>query len=95
MKLPFHGDLPTQLECVLELAPKNPVNAQILQRAPGLALSQWYPGGRCIAQTIWNIAHGFAPTHGIRDYDLVYFDPSDLSYEAEDAIIGPRTGFLR
>jgi uncharacterized protein len=25
--------------------------------------------------------------YGIKDYDLGYFDPSDLSYEAEDAVI--------
>ncbi|HLX36994.1 MAG TPA: nucleotidyltransferase family protein, partial [Candidatus Binataceae bacterium] len=87
MKLPFHRDLRTQLECVLELAPRNPVIAQILRRAPQLALPHWYLGGGCIAQTVWNIADGFESTYGIRDYDLVYFDPSDLSWEGEDAII--------
>lgn len=87
-KLPFNCDLRTQLECVLELAPKNPIVAEILQRAPKLGLSHWYLGGGCIAQTIWNAGHGFESTYGIRDYDLVYFDPSDLSYEAEDQIIG-------
>jgi hypothetical protein len=30
---------------------------------------------------------GRAPDYGIRDYDLGYFDASDLSYEAEDAVI--------
>ena len=25
--------------------------------------------------------------YGIKDYDLAYFDPADLSYEAEDAVI--------
>ena len=27
--------------------------------------------------------------YGIKDYDLNYFDESDLSYEAEDAVIRP------
>lgn len=30
---------------------------------------------------------GFAPDKGISDYDLVYHDASDTSYEAEDAVI--------
>jgi hypothetical protein len=30
---------------------------------------------------------GRAPGHGIKDYDLAYFDGSDLSYEAEDVVI--------
>jgi hypothetical protein len=39
-----------------------------------------------VTQTVWNLRHGFEPTHGIRDYDLVYFDPVDLSAEAERAV---------
>ena len=87
VKLPFHRDLRAQLECVLELAPKNPVIEEILRRTPRLELPHWYLGGGCVAQTIWSLAHGFEPTYGIRDYDLVYFDPCDLSWEGEDAII--------
>ena len=30
---------------------------------------------------------GRPPDYGIKDYDLGYFDASDLSYEAEDAVI--------
>ncbi|HEX8803142.1 MAG TPA: nucleotidyltransferase family protein, partial [Acidimicrobiales bacterium] len=37
-------------------------------------------------QTVWNAAHGFAPDHGIRDVDVVYFDPGDLSAGAEHAV---------
>lgn len=48
-----------------------------------LALPNWYFGAGGIAQTVWNLRHGFAPASGIKDYDLVYFDPNDLSIEAE------------
>lgn len=39
--------------------------------------------GGCVFQTIWNVAHGFEPTHGILDYDVFYFDASDVSSGAE------------
>ncbi|MPZ63102.1 MAG: hypothetical protein GEU93_17795 [Propionibacteriales bacterium] len=30
-----------------------------------------------MAQTVWNQLHGYDPVHGVKDYDLVYFDPDD------------------
>jgi hypothetical protein len=36
---------------------------------------------------VWNVLDGHDPARGIRDYDLVYFDDRDLSWEAEDAVI--------
>jgi len=49
-----------------------------------LNLPNWYLGAGCVAQTVWNELHGFQPTEHIKDYDLVYFNGSDLSYEDED-----------
>lgn len=40
-----------------------------------------------IYQTTWNILTGRPFDHGIKDYDIIYFDGSDLSYDAEDRII--------
>jgi hypothetical protein len=37
------------------------------------------PSGRAAAARGWSALHGFAPTHGIKDYDLAYFDPDDLT----------------
>ncbi|MDG6904102.1 MAG: nucleotidyltransferase family protein [Nitrososphaerota archaeon] len=31
--------------------------------------------------------HEFSPENNIKDYDLVYFDDSDLSYEVENMFI--------
>lgn len=50
------------------------------------ALPSWYLGAGAIAQTVWNQLHGFDPTHGIKDYDLVFFDSHDLSAENEERI---------
>lgn len=55
---------------------------EALDRLPSLHLPDWYLGAGCIAQTVWNLAHGMPVHEGILDYDLVYFDP-DLSEEAE------------
>ncbi len=50
-------------------------------------MPHWYLGAGCIAQTVWNARHGFDLDSHILDYDLVYFDPCDTSYEAEDAYV--------
>ena len=59
----------------------------IFERASELEVPHWYLGAGCIAQTVWNSLHGFDPDYGIKDYDLVYFDDADLSYDAEDKYI--------
>jgi hypothetical protein len=46
----------------------------------------WIVSG-CLTQTIWSIQTGRAIGYGIDDYDVFYFDP-DLSWEAEDRVIG-------
>ena len=72
----------------------NQVIAEILQEAPSLAMANWYLGAGCIAQTVWNFLHGFAPTFGIKDYDLVYHDASDLSLEAQTRYQGRANQFF-
>lgn len=60
----------------------NALLSEALDRLPSLHLPDWYLGAGCIAQTVWNLAHGMPAHEGILDYDLVYFDP-DLSEAAE------------
>jgi hypothetical protein len=49
------------------------------------------PQGRLVAgalyQTVWNVLSGLPRGAGMRDYDVIYFDDSDLSFEAEDVVI--------
>ncbi|MBS8262429.1 hypothetical protein DYI23_19550 [Roseibium polysiphoniae] len=40
-----------------------------------------------VYQTVWNALTGRPAGHGIKDYDIIYFDGADLSYEGEDAVI--------
>ena len=46
----------------------------------------WIVAG-AIYNTVWNRLTGRPSLQGVRDIDFFYFDPSDLSYEAEDRII--------
>jgi hypothetical protein len=64
----------------------NPNVVAIMSWARDLDLPSWYLGAGAIAQTVWNGLHGFDPTHGIEDYDLVFFDPQDLSSDGERRI---------
>jgi uncharacterized protein len=68
-----------------EMLRRNSVVWEILTRAPRLQLPDWYLGAGCIAQTVWNELHDFPSNSNIKDYDLVYFDSSDLSCEAEES----------
>ncbi|HXC55328.1 MAG TPA: nucleotidyltransferase family protein [Rhizomicrobium sp.] len=64
----------------------NPVNRAILERLPALnAPDSWLVSG-ALFQTVWNGLTGRPAQHGIKDYDVLYFDP-DTSWEAEDVII--------
>ena len=50
-------------------------------------LPQWRLVAGCLYQTVWNVLTGRPRGTGIKDYDLIYFDQDDLSWEAEDAVI--------
>jgi len=71
----------------IRLTSANPINQKIWQRIPDLPLPQGMLVSGCLYQSVWNGLVGHEPMRGIRDYDLVYFDDSDLSYEAEDKVI--------
>jgi uncharacterized protein len=74
-------------EQLLQILEKNRSVQSILERASELNMPNWYLGAGGIAQTLWNFKHGFDLENGIKDYDLVYYDAQDTSYEAEDAFI--------
>lgn len=81
------GNNMNKTEQLLQILECNESVQRILERAGGLNMLNWYLGAGGIAQTVWNVKHGFYPENGIKDYDLVYYDANDTSYEAEDKII--------
>jgi uncharacterized protein len=71
---------------LVEAVLRNPTDRAILERLPVLGLvDAWLVSG-AVFQTVWNVLTGRPPDHGIKDYDIFYFDP-DTSFEAEDVII--------
>lgn len=71
----------------LDIIGKNPINNTILQRLPSLDIPDAWLVAGSLFQTVWNDITKRSLDHGIRDYDLFYFDDSDLSWEAEDKVI--------
>lgn len=60
---------------------------RLLEAAQELGLPQWRVVAGCLYQTVWNVLTNKPHRYGIRDYDLVYFDDTDLSWEAEDHVV--------
>ena len=65
---------------------ENDVAQAVLAVAQELDLPDWYFGAGGVAQTVWNVLHGFEASAAIKDYDLVYFDAADLRIETESEI---------
>jgi uncharacterized protein len=82
-QLPIHQQL-AQLRAAWR---RNRTLTEVLARAARMDLPGWYLVAGCLYQTVWNVVTGQPPEAGILDYDLAYFDDSDLSWDAEDAVI--------
>ncbi len=65
----------------------NPIVTSVPARAEELQLPDRYLATGCLFQTVWNELHGFDCQYAINDYDLIYFDGTDLSWEAGDLVI--------
>lgn len=61
----------------------NRYNRAILERLPQLGLPDAWLVAGCLFQTVWNLQSGQSSEAQISDHDLFYFDPTDLSAEAE------------
>ncbi|MFD8008540.1 nucleotidyltransferase family protein [Streptomyces mirabilis] len=83
------GRLPLgeQLDSLRSVLSQNEVLTDVMTRAATLELPGWYVTAGCLFQTVWNVVTDRPPTSGIKDYDIFYFDGTDLSWEAEDAVI--------
>jgi hypothetical protein len=76
-----------QLAALQAVLCRNDVLVDVLARTAGLGLPGWYVTAGCLVQTVWNVVTDRPPTSGIKDYDVMYFDDGDLSWEAEDVVI--------
>jgi len=76
--------LEARLDAILRAAP---ALMRVLDTARELDLPDWLIVSGAVYQRVFNHLTGRDPDYGIKDYDLVYFDASDISYEAEDRVI--------
>ncbi len=76
-----------QLKTFERMVMANPVVATIVQRIPELRLPDCWLAAGSLFQTVWNTLSGRDLQAGILDYDINYFDASDLSWDAEDRAI--------
>ncbi|MBN9242393.1 MAG: nucleotidyltransferase family protein [Mesorhizobium sp.] len=85
-----HSGLPfeEQRALFLDIVLADPLIGEALRRAAALALPDWLIVSGVLYNAVWNRLTGKPSGHGTKDIDLFYFDASDLSYEAEDGVIG-------
>jgi hypothetical protein len=74
-------------ERLTEIVCATPPLMQVLSVARHLRLPDWLVFSGAVYQPVLNQLTGRPLDYGIKDYDLAYFDASDLSYDAEDAVI--------
>ena len=70
-----------------EIVRTTPPLMSVLSLARGLCLPDWLVFSGAVYQPVLNHLTVRSLDYGIEDCDLAYFDASDLSYEAEDAVI--------
>jgi hypothetical protein len=74
-------------ERLTEIVCATPPLMRVLAVARHLRLPDWLVFSGAVYQPVLNHLTHRRLDYGIKDYDLGYFDASDLSYEAEDAVI--------
>jgi hypothetical protein len=70
-----------------EIVRAAPALMQVLETVRALDLPDWLVFSGAVYQRVLNHLTGRPADYGVRDYDVGYFDPSDISYDAEDVVI--------
>ena len=76
-----------QTDSLRTVLAQSPIISEALEHGESFDLPNWYLGAGCIAQTVWNHISGMPPHWQIKDLDFAYFDPDDLSYDAESHLV--------
>lgn len=76
-----------QRTCLTSLLTRVPELMKVLGHLQAMRLPDYLVGGGAIYQTVWNSLTGRHPWYGVKDIDVIYFDDTDLSCEAEDRVI--------
>lgn len=77
-------DRGAQQDVVLRIVREDPDLTALLVRLRESRLRDAWLTSGAVYGTVWNVLTGKPRRHGIKDYDIIYFDDRDLSWEAED-----------
>ncbi|MFW2342059.1 nucleotidyltransferase family protein [Brevundimonas sp.] len=77
------SDLATRLEAIVRA---DPDLMTVLEGVRAEGLNDWLVFSGAVYQSVWNHLTGRPAGHGIKDFDVGYFD-DDYSWDAEDAVI--------
>ncbi|MBO9587949.1 nucleotidyltransferase family protein [Devosia sp.] len=80
-------DADVQRQVLIDIIADDPVLMALLRGMEEVELPDPLLGSGAIYNTVWNVLTGRERHRGIKDADVVYFDASDRSYEAEDRVI--------
>lgn len=72
---------------LVEAVRANPLAMIVLERAHTMGLADHALMAGAVYQAVWNALTGRDPGFGVNDYDLGYYDASDLGEAAEDVVI--------
>jgi len=89
-----HLPEPALRDIFLDIIWQSPAVRHALKSAQTLNLPNWRIVSGALYNTVWNHLSGRADMYGVKDIDLMYFDP-DTSWQAEDKAIRSATGFLK
>ena len=64
---------------------ESPSLSVVLGHDAHVDLPDWYIAGGCIPTVVWNLQSGNLPDKYLNDIDLVYYDATDITAEAEAA----------
>jgi len=82
-----HAPYAAQEAFLIEAVAADALAMTVLERARAMDLPDHGLMAGAVYQSVWNALTGRDPGYGINDYDLGYYDASDLGEAAEDVVI--------
>tara|TARA_R110002095_G_scaffold39959_6_gene37049 strand:+ start:345 stop:950 length:606 start_codon:yes stop_codon:yes gene_type:complete len=82
-----HASFAEQRAFLVEAVAANSLAMTVLERAQAMGLPDHGLMAGAVYQAVWNALTGRDPAFGVNDYDLGYYDASDLGEAAEDVVI--------
>lgn len=81
------AEIDTRHDQFLQIVWDDDLARSAIQAAAAANLPGWRIVAGVLYNAVWNRLTGRPSGYGVNDVDLAYFDPSDLSWEAEDRAI--------